>query len=257
MNILHSHILGKGKKDFIILHGFLGMGDNWTTHGKNLAEKGYCVHLIDQRNHGRSFWSSDFSYPFMVEDLLVYMNHNQITSAILLGHSMGGKTAMNFALKYPKFVSHLIIADISPKYYGPHHQKILKGLVSLDFEVIQSRKDAEDQLSLYVTDFGTRQFLLKNLYRIEGCKFSLRINLDVLKNSGEAIGEAINSDKRFNKPTLFMIGANSGYVDKSFDYKTIVSFFPKAEILEIKEVGHWLHAERPELFFNHLISWIN
>ena len=155
MNILYSNILGKGKKNFIILHGFLGMGDNWKTHGKNLAEKGYCVHLIDQRNHGRSFWSSDFSYPFMVEDLLVYMNHNQITSAILLGHSMGGKTAMNFALKYPKFVSHLIIADISPKYYGPHHQKILKGLASLDFEVIQSRKDAEDQLSLYVTDFGT------------------------------------------------------------------------------------------------------
>ena len=257
MNILHSNILGKGEKNFIILHGFLGMGDNWKTHGKNLAEKGYCVHLIDQRNHGRSFWSSDFSYPFMVEDLLAYMNHNQITSAILLGHSMGGKTAMNFALKYPKFISHLIIADISPKYYEPHHQKILKGLASLDFEVIQSRKDAEDQLSLYVTDFGTRQFLLKNLYRIEGCKFSLRINLDVLKNSGEAIGKAINSGKIFNNPTLFMIGANSGYVDKSLDYKTIVSFFPKAEILEIKEVGHWLHAERPELFFNHLISWIN
>ena len=255
--ILNSKVLGSSKKKIIILHGFLGSLDNWITFSKKISENNFEVHLIDQRNHGRSFWSSDFSYPFMVEDLLVYMNHNQITSAILLGHSMGGKTAMNFALKYPKFVSHLIIADISPKYYGPHHQKILKGLVSLDFEVIQSRKDAEDQLSLYVTDFGTRQFLLKNLYRIEGCKFSLRINLDVLKNSGEAIGEAINSDKMFNNPTLFMIGANSGYVDKSFDYKMIVSFFPKAEILEIKEVGHWLHAEKPELFFNHLISWIN
>ena len=257
MKLLHSNILGKGKKNFVILHGFLGMGDNWKTHGKNLAEKGYCVHLIDQRNHGRSFWSSDFSYPFMVEDLLVYMNHNQITSAILLGHSMGGKTAMNFALKYPKFVSHLIIADISPKYYGPHHQNILKGLASLDFEVIRSRKDAEEQLSLYVTDFGTRQFLLKNLYRIEDGKFSLRINLDVLKNSGEAIGEAINSNKNFDNPTLFMIGANSGYVDKNLDYKTIVSFFPKVEILEINGVGHWLHAEKPKLFFDHLISWIN
>ena len=209
MNILYSNILGKGKKNFIILHGFLGMGDNWKTHGKNLAEKGYCVHLIDQRNHGRSFWSSDFSYPFMVEDLLVYMNHNQITSAILLGHSMGGKTAMNFALKYPKFVSHLIIADISPKYYGPHHQKILKGLVSLDFEVIQSRKDAEDQLSLYVTDFGTRQFLLKNLHWLENGKLGLRINIEALKNSGEAIGQAVNCDKVFDKPTLFMIGSKS------------------------------------------------
>ena len=139
MELLHSNIIGEGEKNLLILHGFLGMGDNWKTHAKNLAVKGYRVHLIDQRNHGRSFWSVDFSYQLMVEDLKTYMDHHKITSAILLGHSMGGKTAMNFALKYSQFVDQLIIVDISPRYYAPHHQNILKGLASLDFEFINPK----------------------------------------------------------------------------------------------------------------------
>ena len=256
MELLHSNIIGEGEKNLLILHGFLGMGDNWKTHAKNLAVKGYRVHLIDQRNHGRSFWSVDFSYQLMVEDLKTYMDHHKITSAVLLGHSMGGKTAMNFALKYSQFVDQLIIVDISPRYYASHHQNILKGLASLDFEFINSRKGAEEQLSHYVIDFGTRQFLLKNLHWVEDGKLGLRINIEVLKNSGEAIGQAINSDKVFEKPSLFMIGANSDYVDKSTDHQTIISYFPRAEMVEIKGAGHWIHAEQPKLFFDHLISWI-
>ena len=256
MELLHSNIIGKGEKKLIILHGFLGMGDNWKTHAKNLAEKGYCVHLIDQRNHGRSFWSDDFSYQFMVEDLKTYTDHHQIASAILLGHSMGGKTAMNFALKYSQLVEKLIIADISPKYYAPHHQNILAGLASLDFQVIRSRKGAEKQLSNYISDFGIRQFLLKNLHWLKNGKLGLRINIGVLKNSGEAIGQAVNCDKVFDKPTLFMIGSNSNYVDKSNDNYMITSYFLKTQMIEIKDAGHWLHAEQPKLFFDHLTSWI-
>ena len=256
MELLHSNIIGKGEKKLIILHGFLGMGDNWKTHAKNLAEKGYCVHLIDQRNHGRSFWSDDFSYQFMVEDLKTYTDHHQIASAILLGHSMGGKTAMNFALKYSQLVEKLIIADISPKYYAPHHQNILAGLASLDFQVIRSRKGAEEQLSNYISDFGIRQFLLKNLHWLKNGKLGLRINIGVLKNSGEAIGQAVNCDKVFDKPTLFMIGSNSNYIDKINDNDMITSYFLKTEMIEIKDAGHWLHAEQPKLFFDHLTSWI-
>ena len=256
MKLLHSNIIGKGEKKLIILHGFLGMGDNWKTHAKNLAEKGYCVHLIDQRNHGRSFWSDDFSYQFMVEDLKTYTDHHQIASAILLGHSMGGKTAMNFALKYSQLVEKLIIADISPKYYAPHHQNILAGLASLDFQVIRSRKGAEEQLSNYISDFGIRQFLLKNLHWLKNGKLGLRINIGVLKNSGEAIGQAVNCDKVFDKPTLFMIGSNSNYVDKINDNDIITSYFLKTEMIEIKDAGHWLHAEQPKLFFDNLTSWI-
>ena len=257
MELLNSNIIGEGEKNLLILHGFLGMGDNWKTHAKNLAEKGYCVHLIDQRNHGRSFWSVDFSYKLMVEDLKYYMEHHQISSAILLGHSMGGKTAMNFALRYSQLVEKLIIIDISPRYYAPHHQNILAGLVSLDFQVIRSRKAAEEQLSNYISDFGTRQFLLKNLHWLENGKLGLRINIEALKNSGEAIGQAVNCDKVFDKPTLFMIGSKSNYVDKSNDNKMISSYFLNTEMIEIKGAGHWPHAEQPKLFFNHLISWID
>ena len=257
MELLNSNIVGEGEKNLLILHGFLGMGDNWKTHAKNLAENGYCVHLIDQRNHGRSFWSVDFSYKFMVEDLKYYMDHHQIASAIILGHSMGGKTAMNFALTYSKLVEKLIVVDISPKYYAPHHQNILAGLVSLDFQVIRSRKEADEQLSNYISDLGIRQFLLKNLHRLKNGKLGLRINIEVLKNCGEAVGQAVNSDKVFDKPTLFMIGSNSNYVDKSIDNYMITSCFLKTEIIEIKGAGHWLHAEQPKLFFDHLISWID
>lgn len=257
MKLLYSNIVGKGEKNLLILHGFLGMGDNWKTHAKNLAEKGFCVHLIDQRNHGRSFWSVDISYQLMVEDLKDYMNHHQIASAILLGHSMGGKTAMNFALKYSQLVSKLIIADISTRYYAPHHENILEGLSSLDFEVIRTRKGADEQLSYYIRDFETRRFLLKNLHWVESGKLGLRINIEVLKNSGEAIGKAVNSDKIFEKPSLFIIGTNSDYVDISTDYEMIISYFPKAEIFEIKGAGHWIHAEKPKLFFDKLISWID
>ena len=119
MPVLHSNIIGLGTDHLVILHGFLGMGDNWKTHAKNLAEKGYCVHLVDQRNHGRSFWSGAFDYDIMVEDLLNYLDHHALEEVILLGHSMGGKTAMGFALKNADRVKKLIVADIAPKYYAP------------------------------------------------------------------------------------------------------------------------------------------
>lgn len=256
MKLLHANIIGEGERHFLILHGFLGMGDNWKTHAKNLAESGYCVHLIDQRNHGRSFWSDEFTYPLMADDLKHYMEHHQIKPAILLGHSMGGKTAMNFALEYPDLVDRLIIADIAPKYYAPHHQKILLGLSSLDFDMIQSRKEADEHLSSYIGDFGTRQFLLKNLHWVEEGKLGLRVNIEVLKNTGEAIGTAITSDKQFPKPTLFLIGGKSTYVDSSADEELILKYFPQTQIVEIPKAGHWLHAEQPGVFFETLKSWI-
>ena len=162
-NILHSNITGEGKP-FVILHGFLGMGDNWKTHGKNLAQLGYEVHLVDQRNHGHSFHDNDFSYEVLAEDLKNYCEVKNLEDIILLGHSMGGKTAMLFATEYPEMVSKLLIADISPRFYPVHHDTILNGLSALDFDVIKSRGEADKVLSEYVSDFGTRQFLLKNLY---------------------------------------------------------------------------------------------
>ena len=255
MNVLHSNIIGSGDDHFIILHGFLGMGDNWKTHAKNLSEKEYCVHLVDQRNHGRSFWSDKFDYDVMVNDLLQYLNHHGINQCVVLGHSMGGKTAMAFALNYPDRVQKLIIADIAPKYYAPHHQKILAGLSTLNLEQVSSRKAAAEHLKNFIPEAGTLQFLLKNLYWVSEGKLGLRINVAVLKNAAEAIGAAIQSQKQYQQPTLFLYGENSNYINPMTDTE-ILKYFPKAEIIEIKGAGHWLHAEKPLLFFNTLTQWL-
>lgn len=255
MNVLHSNIIGSGDDHFIILHGFLGMGDNWKTHAKNLSEKEYCVHLVDQRNHGRSFWSDKFDYDVMVNDLLQYLNHHGINQCVVLGHSMGGKTAMAFALNYPDRVQKLIIADIAPKYYAPHHQRILAGLSTLNLEEVSSRKAAAEHLKNFIPEAGTRQFLLKNLYWVSEGKLGLRINVAVLKNAAEAIGAAIQSKKQYLQPTLFLYGENSNYINPITDTE-ILKYFPKAEIIEIKGAGHWLHAEKPLLFFKTLTQWL-
>lgn len=255
MNVLHSNIIGSGDDHFIILHGFLGMGDNWKTHAKNLSEKEYCVHLVDQRNHGRSFWSDKFDYDVMVNDLLQYLNHHGINQCVVLGHSMGGKTAMAFALNYPDRVQKLIIADIAPKYYAPHHQRILAGLSTLNLEEVSSRKAAAEHLKNFIPEAGTRQFLLKNLYWVSEGKLGLRINVAVLKNAAEAVGAAIQSQKQYHQPTLFLYGENSNYINPMTDTE-ILKYFPKAEIIEIKGAGHWLHAEKPLLFFKTLTQWL-
>lgn len=256
MPVLHSNIIGLGTDHLVILHGFLGMGDNWKTHAKNLSEKGYCVHLVDQRNHGRSFWSDTFDYGIMIEDLLKYLDHHNLQEVILLGHSMGGKTAMGFALSYADRVEKLIVADIAPKYYAPQHQQILTGLNTLNFEQIASRQAAADHLEQYVADMGNRQFLLKNLYWVTDGQLGLRPNIAVLKNAAEAIGAVIKSENQFPKPSLFLSGENSNYINPSKDTTMILDSFPRAEVTEIKNAGHWLHAEQPKYFFETLMQWL-
>ena len=166
MEILYSKIIGEGKP-LLILHGFLGMSDNWKTLGNQYAKNGFEVHLIDQRNHGKSFHSTDFDYEFLANDLKIYIEHHAISEASLIGHSMGGKTVMQFAILYPELVNKLIVADIAPKYYPPHHNEIINALVSLNFDLISSRSEADKELSKHLTNYGIRQFLLKNLYWVE------------------------------------------------------------------------------------------
>lgn len=253
--LLHSNILGNGKP-FVILHGFLGMSDNWKTLGKQFSTQGFEVHLIDQRNHGRSFWSNNFNYEILAEDLKHYCETYKLKDIILLGHSMGGKTAMLFATMYPELVSKLIIADISPRFYPIHHDTILEGLDALDFNIIKSRKEADTILSNYVSDFGTRQFLLKNLYWIEKGKLALRINLKVLKAQVAEIGEALPSYSRFEKDTLFLRGDKSGYIQEE-DKKLISNHFPNFKITNILNSGHWLHAENPKDFFKTVMNFVS
>ena len=252
--LLHSSILGEGKP-FVILHGFLGMSDNWKTLGNQFSDHVFQVHLVDQRNHGRSFHDNDFSYEVLAEDLKYYCDAYALTEIVLLGHSMGGKTAMLFAAQYPELVSKLVVADISPRFYPVHHDAILNGLSALDFSVIKSRGEADKVLSPYVSDFGTRQFLLKNLYWIEKGQLGLRINLKVLKEEVAEVGEPLSSFLRFNKDTLFLRGDRSEYIGEG-DERIISNHFKKAEIVTISDAGHWLHAENPKDFFEAVIQFV-
>jgi pimeloyl-ACP methyl ester carboxylesterase len=252
--ILHSKIIGHGRP-FLILHGFLGMGDNWKTLGNLFSKKGLEVHIIDQRNHGRSFHSKVFNYEVMAEDLKTYCDHYNIGKCILMGHSMGGKTAMLFASTYPEKVDKLIVADISPRFYPQHHQIILKALSALDFEMVRTRKVANDVLSEYIPDFGVRQFLAKNLYWKYQDQLALRINLPVLIENIDEIGKPLDDSAQFDRETLFLKGANSDYIQAS-DEPLIRKHFSNAKIETIAKAGHWLHAENQDDFYEVVTNFI-
>ena len=252
--LLHSNIIGEGPP-FVILHGFLGMGDNWKTLAKQFSGLGFQVHLVDQRNHGRSFHDSIFNYDVLAADLKAYYDHHALENTELLGHSMGGKTAMLFAALYPECVSKLIVADIAPRFYPVHHDAILDGLSSLNFEELTSRKEAEIQLSKYVQDIGTRQFLLKNIYRVSPTVLGLRINLEALKTQVFEVGEALSPILSYPKDCLFLRGDQSEYISIQ-DEGAIKVQFPNATIQTVTNAGHWLHAENPVEFFERVCAFI-
>jgi esterase len=245
--MLYSKIEGSGKP-LLILHGFLGMSDNWKTLGVQFASAGFQVHLLDLRNHGRSFHSEEFSYEIMAQDIFEYCTENNLESIDVIGHSMGGKTAMLLATSYPNLVDKLVVADIGPKFYAPHHQDILAGLNEVDFSTKPSRNDVEEIMKNYIPDFGTRQFLMKSLYWQEPGQLAFRFNLNVFNKKINEIGKALHSDMIFEKPTLFIRGGNSNYI-QDIDFENIKKHFPNSSFETIPNGGHWLHAENPVMFY--------
>jgi pimeloyl-ACP methyl ester carboxylesterase len=252
--MLYSKIEGSGKT-LLILHGFLGMSDNWKSMGTQFASDGFEVHLLDLRNHGRSFHSPDFSYEIMAQDVYDYCKANNLEKVTILGHSMGGKTAMLFATIHPEMVEKLIIADIGPKFYPQHHQTILEGLNAVDFSEKPSRNEVEETLSNSITDFGTRQFLMKSLYWLEPGQLAFRFNLAVFNTKMDEIGKPLPDNAIFEKPTLFIRGGSSNYILDE-DFENIKLHFPNSKIETIPNVGHWLHAENPKLFFELTSSFL-
>ncbi|WP_417885171.1 alpha/beta fold hydrolase [Zunongwangia sp.] len=252
---LHVNTIGQGRP-FVILHGFLGMGDNWKTLGKMFSDEGYEVHLLDQRNHGKSPHSDEFNYQLLVEDLKEYCSENNLKHIVLLGHSMGGKTAMLAATLYPDLIDKLIIVDIAPKYYEPHHQQILKGLTLLDEADLSSRREAESLMADYVPDKPTQLFLLKNLQRDGKENFKLKINLPALKSNIDNIGEGLSEEKSYDGATLFIKGGKSGYIKLPEDEALIKKHFPNSEIVPIDGAGHWVHAENQKEFFKQVMRFI-
>lgn len=245
---LHSRILGRSDApSLIILHGLLGSADNWQTLAKRYSEN-FQVHLVDARNHGRSPKSKTHSYSAMSEDLLEYMNENEMQKAALIGHSMGGKTVMTFAENHPERVTKLIIADIAPRAYLPHHGHIFDALQKTSPEKATSR---EQVLELLKSSLGNEnvliQFLMKSLRREKSGGFSWRFNVEVLSNTINSITEKIHLTIN-TLPTLFIYGRKSEYV-KEDDISGIEELYLQLETACLDNSGHWLHAEEPEEFY--------
>lgn len=253
--ILHSKIIGNGKP-LLILHGLFGMSDNWVTLGRRFAEK-FEVHLIDLRNHGRSFHDDCMNYDVMSQDIWEYCQHHQLQSVTVLGHSMGGKAAMFLAIYHPQLVEKLIVADMAPKKYtNNRHQLIFKALKSVDFDLLKSRKEVEEKLSETLTDFGVLQFLVKNVYHQTAEKLAFRFNREVLEKNYQLINETLPPYSTFEKPTLFLKGQTSDYI-LAEDLPLIKAHFPQSEIATIPNTGHWLHAENPIEFYENCIIFLN
>lgn len=244
-----------GKPSLIILHGLFGSCDNWLTISKNIAEK-YHVLLLDQRNHGRSPHHPQHHYQALSDDLKLFIQtQNLHQNPAIIGHSMGGKTVLFYAQKYPESFDRLLIADIGIKFYPVHHQSILAGLNSIDLAILKSRKHADTLLAKHEPNLGVRQFLLKNLYRNEENKFAWRINLSVLTQQIEKVGEGLSIEKPIDGKILFLRGETSNYIQDA-DLEDIKIAFPTAKIATLRDAGHWLHAEKPTEFLATVLKFM-
>ena len=247
---------GESGQPLLILHGLFGQSDNWSTLARKFSEINYVVYTIDQRNHGLSPHSEEWNYTAMAADLKEFIERHNLKKPIVLGHSMGGKTAMFFALEYNGILDKLIVSDIAPRKYEPHHEDVLKALNAVDFSKISTRKEAETILTQYINDFGTRQFLLKNIYweDSESKCMNWRFNLKVISRDYEKIGVIVPL-KTSEVKSLFIRGGYSNYISED-DFSDIRVRFPNAEFITIAEAGHWIHAEKPKEFFDAVMEFI-
>ncbi len=249
---LNHRITGEGAP-LILLHGLFGSLENLGGIARRLQDD-WQIHALDQRNHGSSPHTETMDYPAMASDVMAYMDRQGIDKACILGHSMGGKVAMQVALQAPARVERVIVADIAPVSYKPRHDAILEGLKSIDLNAVASRQDADQRLAEQVDALATRQFLLKNLERVPrdeqsegGPLFRWRLNLPVIDACYGNLSQAPEGDGPYQGPVLFLKGADSAYIQEKHR-EAIQQLFPAAELRVIQDTGHWLHAEKPDTF---------
>ncbi len=230
----------------IILHGLFGQSDNWVTIGRRIADT-FHVYIPDQRNHGQSPHTSVHSFPAMADDLAEFIEEHELEHPILIGHSMGGKVAMTYALENPELISKLVVIDISPRKYPERvtHTQVISQMLGIDLEQITSRTEVEKILDSRIPDPRVRMFIMKNLYyRLHG-KLAWRLNLDVINESMDLLFDGISSENQFTGPTLFVRGGKSDYVLDQ-DIPLIKSLFPEMILKTISGASHWVHADAPE-----------
>ncbi len=252
--ILHSQILGEGEP-LVIIHGFLGSGDNWITLGRKWAGEGFEVHLVDMRNHGRSFWDDSFTLEDLTEDLLNYIHHYGLENPHLLGHSLGGKVVMYEAVTSGYGKGKSIVADIAPKTYPSHHGFIFDALKNIDLSQVKTRQEVDELLKPYIPQKAIRQFVMKNLKRTPK-GFAWKINVPVLEKSMAEVGQGLPPMSIYEGDILFIKGEKSPYIQLPEDEKLIKAHFPKAIIETIPGTGHWLHAEKPEEFYRLVTGFL-
>jgi len=249
---LHYQISGEGPP-LIILHGLFGTLENWGSQVTALSQH-YTVISADLRNHGRSPHSQVMDYPLMAADVIELMDHLSFNSCAIIGHSMGGKVAMQLALNYPERVGQLIVVDIAPVSYSAHHQEIFNGLFSIELASLRSRSAADTQLQPYVQDSGIRAFLLKNLYRNSDKAFRWRFNLQILRQAYQNLSLAPTGTP-FDGATLFIKGKNSEYILRQHQ-APIKALFSNATFKMIEGAGHWPHAEKPKVFSAIIMKYL-
>lgn len=244
---------GKGDP-VVIMHGLLGMLDNWQTFARKLSDN-YRVLIVDLRNHGRSFHSAEMNYDLMAGDLNLFLADREINRTHLLGHSMGGKVAMQFALKYPEKVDKLLVADIAPHAYPGGHETIIEALISARPEKAEERADIENYLLKFIPDLKIVLFLMKNLSRSKEGRFQWKANIPYIADNYRHILAGIESDKKFRGNTLFLKGENSDYITEKSE-TSIKNYFPKYKIVEIPKAGHWIHAEAQEATLEATLNFL-
>lgn len=242
MTSLFSREFGQGNP-VLILHGLFGFSDNWQTIAKGLTTN-HLVLTPDLRNHGRSPHTDSHTYPEMAEDVLAFMHDHWMFHGQVIGHSMGGKVAMQLALTHPDAVEKLVVIDMEPFQADDNHSGIFEALLGLDLSKITSRQEAEAYLAERIKDFGTRQFLLKNITREDDGSFTWKMNLPVLWKHYQDILAPVSGNP-FDKPTLFIRGGRSNYI-KPEEIPLIKPLFPQAEVVTIENAGHWVHADQPQ-----------
>ncbi|WDE03489.1 alpha/beta fold hydrolase [Thalassomonas viridans] len=231
--------------DVLLIHGLFGSMENLNMVAKGLATH-YRVTSMDVRNHGGSFHEKEMAYEVMAQDVITLLDHLDIRETAILGHSMGGKIAMEVALSFPERVSKLLVADISPVAYPPHHQQIIQGLQSIDLNSISKRKEADEQLARYVDNLGVRQFLLRNLAILDG-KLHFKCNLDYIAECYPQIMQGYQGEGQYQGNTLFIKGGDSDYI-RAEHRELIQKLYPNSQAKIIQGAGHWLHAEKTSIF---------
>ena len=245
--VLYAKVLGEGNP-LIVLPGLLGMSDNWLTFSKQMANK-FKLYLLDLRNHGRSFHSEVFNYTVMAADIQRFIQHNKLQTPIILGHSMGGKVAMQFAQHYPQHVSKLIVVDITPAPYSSEQRfgKIFNKLKTLVLKDMSTRAEIESFVANFFPDKLFRQFLMKNIYRTDQGNFAWRFNLSVIANHMQEVGKPIDFKAPCQIPTLFVRGSDADYVHAE-NLKLVDTLFTNYILKTIPDAGHWVHYDQPALF---------